>query len=88
MSNEFKPIVLTKEHLSIPEVKVMLEMVQKEIINEWNIGTKFGRISSRFVVPNNEKDTEDILTSPDLNDTDYKSLLQAHLHRLMDLCDN
>jgi|DEB0MinimDraft_10_1074344.scaffolds.fasta_scaffold152928_2 hypothetical protein len=81
LNAKFTPIVLTKELRSKPIVQDMLKGVKDGILEEWELGVKHGRISSRFKT----KSTEDILTSSSLKDKNYEKLIQAHIQRLLQI---
>ena len=80
--SEFVPIRLTKALRAHEGVQVLLGAVGEGVLDFWELGRKGTHISSRFLTC---EGTEDTLTSPDADDDDYKSLVDAHLHRLAGL---
>ena len=63
--------------LRLPKARV------RRVRRKWQIGYKHGRhICSRFVTAGG---TEDDLTSPRPTDTDFASLIEAHLQRAIEL---
>lgn len=79
---EFVPIRLTKEMRANEFVQVMLESMEQGTLEYWELGRKGTHISSRFLTC---EGTEDTLTSPNADDDDYFSLVQAHIFRLAEL---
>lgn len=75
----FVPIRLTKELRKLEGVDVMLQGVREGALQSWELGRKGTHISSRFVT---DEGLEDTLTSPNPDDEDYDSLVQAHIVRL------
>jgi hypothetical protein len=80
--SEFVPIRLTKALRAHEGVQVLLGAVGEGVLDFWELGRKGTHISSRFLTC---EGTEDTLTSPDADDDDYESLVEAHLHRLAGL---
>jgi hypothetical protein len=75
----FVPIRLTRELRQLEGVDIMLEGVRDGCLQSWELGRKGTHISSRFVT---DEGLEDTLTSPNPDDDDYDSLVQAHILRL------
>ena len=69
-------LLRTQNLQSNDHVKVFQSLLEKGYLTSWSIGTNHGYISSKFQTIGG---TEDTLTSPDENDLDYRSLIQAHL---------
>ena len=63
-------------------VKIFIKMLEKKHLVEWTIGKRGDYISSHFTTANG---SIDYLTSPNPNDDDYSSLVQAHLYRALQL---
>ena len=80
--SEFVPIRLTKELREHKGVKVLLEAVENDVLELWELGRKGTHISSHFVTC---EGTEDTLTSTSADDDDYGSLVDAHISRLAGL---
>lgn len=80
--SEFVPIRLTKELRAHKGVKVLLEAVENDVLELWELGRKGTHISSHFVTC---EGTEDTLTSTSADDDDYGSLVDAHIARLAGL---
>ena len=79
----FTPITLPAELASNHSVQGFQTFLRLGGLAEWQIGYKHGRhICSRFVTAGG---TEDSLTSPDPTDTNFASLIEAHLQRAIEL---
>ena len=80
--SEFVPIRLTKELRAHKGVQVLLEAVENDVLELWELGRKGTHISSHFVTC---EGTEDTLTSTSADDDNYGSLVDAHIARLAGL---
>jgi len=78
----FVEIPIPSELKNDANVKLFKTLVEREFLIYWKIGTKHGRISSKFETNGG---TEDILTSPIIDDCNYHYLLKAHLQRAFQL---
>ena len=71
-------VLRTQNLQSNDHVRIFQSLLEKGYLITWDIGTNHGYISSKFQTIGGAEDT---LTSPDENDLDYPSLIQAHLQR-------
>ena len=75
----FVPIRLTDLLRDHKGVKIMQLGLADGMLESWQLGRKGTHICSKFVT---REGTEDCLTSPDPDDEDYGSLVDAHVQRL------
>ena len=79
MTTQHTDVLLRTQNLqSNDHVRVFQSLLQKGYLTSWSVGTNHGYISSKFQTIGGTKDT---LTSPEKNDLDYPSLIEAHLQR-------
>ena len=75
----FVPIRLTDVLRDQKGVQIMQLALADGVLEYWELGRKGTHICSKFVT---REGTEDCLTSPNPNDEDYGSLVDAHVQRL------
>lgn len=75
----FVPIRLTDALRDQKGVQIMQLALADGMLQYWELGRKGTHICSKFVT---REGTEDSLTSPNPNDEDYGSLVDAHVQRL------
>ena len=73
------PIRLTDALRDHKAVQIMQMALADGMLEYWQLGRKGTHICSKFMTRGG---TEDCLTSPNPNDDDYGSLVEAHVQRL------
>ena len=77
--SRFVPIRLTDALRDPKGVKIMQLALANGMLEYWELGRKGTHICSKFIT---REGTEDCLTSPNPNNEDYGSLVDAHVQRL------
>ena len=85
----FRPINIPDELKNEVAVKAMLELVHENILEKWELGRvkvggkkKVSHIASHIICANGKKD---YLMSPIATDNNYKSLVEAHMQRVLEV---